>query len=508
MKSIRAFLVIVLISTITLVMFLAALRGYQASVAQAERLFDAELMQELHLLGRLVDARVSVRHPNRGNYRIDPQPFLELAVFDERYKVENAFQIWSESGELLLKSASAPSYHLASSAGEKAAEAPAEALRAGFDDVNYQGYRWRVLADFNDATRLWIVVAERHDIRYALADSIILESLLPLVLALPLLALLTWAIVSFGLKPIGTLAANISEKEATDLSPLATRGIPSELVVLTRSVNALFRRLAASFEREKRFTADAAHELRNPLAALKIHAANLLAEARLANKTAAGETGASETLLQLNRGIDRLSRLVEQMLTLNRIAPDQYLAQMSCLDLYRVAQKVIQELFPELQKKAQSIELIGDSTVLYGDLFGIEILLQNLIGNASKYSPAGSAIVVRIGREGDAPVLRVIDAGPGIPDHEHSRVFERFYRVGGDRHTSNTTGSGLGLSIVRQIADLHRAQIELSTPAAGGLEVCVRFARDDRCASSRDVNSGRDAIPSPDSEPAHNGDSR
>lgn len=468
MKSIRTFLVIVLISTITLIMFLAALRGYQASVSQAERLFDAELMEELHLIGKLVDDQISRRQPHNGNYRIDPQPYLHLTVFDEQYEVETAFQIWNERGELLLKSATAPAYPLT---GLPSNSSTATELRAGFSDINYQGYRWRALTDFNNTTRLWIVVAERHDIRYALADSIILESLLPLIIALPVLALLTWAVVSFGLKPLRTLAGAISEKEATDLSPLSTQQIPSELIVLTHSVNELFRRLAASFEREKRFTADAAHELRNPLAALKIHAANLLAEAHTGSAP-------SDTLLQLNRGIDRLSRLVEQLLTLNRMAPDHYLAQMSNFDLYATAQKVIQDLYPDLQKKSQTIELSGESATLYGDIFGIEILLQNLIGNASKYCPHGARIAVHVDRENDAPVLRVVDSGPGIPEHERSRVFERFYRIGGDRHASNTTGSGLGLSIVRQIAELHRAHIELVTPPQGGLEVIMRFARD------------------------------
>lgn len=489
MKSIRTFLVIVLISTITLVMFLSALRGYQESVAQAERLFDAELMQELHLLGKLVDDKISRHPPNNGNYQIDPQPYLHLTVFDEEYEVETAFQIWNERGELLLKSASAPAYPLTALSSNPSAEI---ALSAGFSDTNYQGYRWRTLTDFNSSSRLWIVVAERHDIRYALADSIILESLLPLIIALPILALLTWIIVSFGLKPLRTLAANISEKEATDLSPLPMQQIPAELVVLTRSVNELFRRLAASFEREKRFTADAAHELRNPLAALKIHAANLLAEANASNKgeyrepgdTIPNETISNETLLQLNRGIDRLGRLVEQLLTLNRMAPDHYLAQMSDLDLYATARKVIQDLYPDLQKKSQSIELLGESTTLYGDVFGIEILLQNLIGNASKYCPSGAHIAVHVECENNAPVLRVTDNGPGIPEHERSRVFERFYRIGGDRHASNTTGSGLGLSIVRQIADLHHAQIELVTPSQGGLEVIVRFIGDGHSGSN------------------------
>jgi two-component system sensor histidine kinase QseC len=146
------------------------------------------------------------------------------------------------------------------------------------------------------------------------------------------------------------------------------------------------------------------------------------------------------------------------------------------LDLYDVAQKVIRELYLELQKKSQSIELQGGPTALYGDPFGIEILLQNLIGNASKYTPANGHIVVSVQRENEQPTLRVRDNGPGISEPERERVFERFYRVGGDRHASNTTGSGLGLSIVRQIADLHGATLELATPASGGLEVIVRFA--------------------------------
>lgn len=456
MKSIRTFLIVVLISTITLVTFVAALRGYQSSLKEAERLFDAELMQQLHLLGDLVD--VNAAKPGRADpqrYRIDPAPYLSLTVFDEQYRTETAFQVWSARGELLLKSEAAPQFPLA-------------ALRAGFTDVNFQGYRWRALVDFNGATQRWIVVAQRHDIRYALADSIILESLLPLVAWLPLLALLIWAIVGFGLKPITALAAQIREKEVTDLSPVALNDVPAELLVLARSVNELFRRLAASFARERRFSADAAHELRNPLAALKIHAANL-----------AAESGApSDTALQLNRGIDRLSRLVEQLLTLNRVAPDHYMAQRSRLDLHEAAGRAIADIYPQLQKRRQSIALEGGRTPLYGDPFGIEILLQNLLGNASKYTPEGGDISVHVGIENGAPLLRVCDSGPGIPAEERARVFDRFYRVGGDRHASNTQGSGLGLSIAQQIAELHGARIELGDAPAGGLAVSVYFPAD------------------------------
>jgi len=459
MRSIRIFLIVVLISTITLVTFVAALRGYQASLRQAELQFDAELMQQLHLIGDLVDAKAAKsRRGDIGNYRIDPQPYLHLTVFGEEYQTETAFQVWGVGGELLLKSGAAPQFPLAE-------------LRAGFTDVNLQGYRWRALADFNATKQLWIVVAERHDIRYALADSIILESLLPLVVWLPLLALLIWAIVSFGLKPITALAAQIREKEVTDLSPIGLNNVPAELLVLARSANELFRRLADSFAREKRFTADAAHELRNPIAALKIHSANLLAET----------DPPSDTALQLSRGIDRLSRLVEQMLTLNRVAPDHYMAQLSCLDLHDAASRIIADIYPELQKKQLSIELEGDRTLLFGDPLGIEILLQNLLGNAGKYTPAGGEIKVRVGTENGAPVLRISDTGPGIPEHERVRVFDRFYRVGGDRHASNTVGSGLGLSIVRQIIELHGARIELGDAAGGGLQVSVYFPQSAQC---------------------------
>jgi two-component system, OmpR family, sensor histidine kinase QseC len=463
MRSIRTFLIVVLIAAITLMTFLAALQGYRASVAKAEQLFDAQLMQKLRLIGRLVqtDGRYNADSPDA--YRIDPEPFLHLTVFDQNYRPASAFQVWNALGELVVKSENAPGM-------------PLTLFQAGFADVNFQGYRWRALTDFNADEQLWIMTAERYDVRYTLADSVILESLLPIIFALPLLALLIWLVVGLGMKPITDLAASIRQKEATDLTPIEMENVPVELVILAQSANELFRRLTAAFEQAKRFTADAAHELRNPIAALKIHAANLLAEMK----------EPSETALQLKTGIDRLSHLVEQLLTLNRIAPDHYLAQLSCLDLHEVAQKVIQGCFAELQRKQQSIELQGGPTEIYGDLFALEILLQNLLSNAIKYTPERGSILIRIGIENAQPVLRVIDTGPGIPIEERARVFERFYRVGGDRHASNAPGCGLGLSIVQQIAQLHGASIILEASEFGsGLAAVVRFPQTVRCINGR-----------------------
>jgi len=221
--------------------------------------------------------------------------------------------------------------------------------------------------------------------------------------------------------------------------------------------------------RERRFSADAAHELRTPISAIKVHLHNL--EKELPEHRASIEL--------LDRDLGRLSHLVEQIMLLYRTTPEHYLANMQAVDLRSLAQSVIGDLYPDIEKKHQVISLNGTSQTITGDEASLVILLRNLILNASKYSPEKASIEVQVGRTDFGVWLAVQDTGPGIPLAEISRVLDRFYRVGGDRHDSDVEGCGLGLAIVKHIADLHYANLHIENNADGpGLLVGITFPVD------------------------------
>jgi two-component system sensor histidine kinase QseC len=193
---------------------------------------------------------------------------------------------------------------------------------------------------------------------------------------------------------------------------------------------------------------------------------NLLAEA----------SESSKSLEELQQGIDMMGRLVEQILVLNRTAPDQYMMQFVEVDLYSLAQDIVSNDFEQFLLKNQSFELQGESVLFRGDITALRSLIQNLLSNASKYTPVGGKIVLRINHERDAVFLTIEDSGPGIDVTYRGRVFDRFYRLQGDQHYSGISGSGLGLAIVKHIVDMHRAKISLGQSSTlGGLQIEIKF---------------------------------
>ena len=432
MNSLRRFLLVSLLSALMLVNFIAALHGYRASMAEAENLFDQKLKAMALQL-----SSVPLRTANNA-----PAPDDENMVF----------QLFNADGKLVWHSVHAPDQYIAAN--------------EGFSENNFNGYRWRTLSYFNFVNGHRIMIAERVDLRYRLAESVILESIIPVVVVLPVAGLLIWLIIGRGLKSLAILARILRGKAADDLSAVDVGQAPNELMPVIESVNSMLRRLAASFERERRFSADAAHELRTPISAIKIHLHNLRDEYGQDN----------ESLLSLERDVDRLAHLVEQMLLLHRTTPDHYPVKFERISLAALAREVIAERYQDFVSKDQIIELLGNDGEVDGDRFAIGILLQNLLTNASKYTQCGGAIQVKIEALENRVRLIVSDNGPGISADMKERVFERFYRVGGDRHSSGVSGCGLGLSIAEHIAELHSASISMATGDNGcGLAVTVDF---------------------------------
>ncbi len=430
MNSIRASLVAMLVAAFFLVSFLAALNGYRASMREAEHLLDSQLQYASEIL--MLQGGESY-----------------TGVAATRYGDRLAFQVWRD-GELQLRSTTAPREQI-------------NELAPGFHYANFAGYRWRTLTrEASDGS--WYIVAERADLRHLLAEEVVLESVLPLLLWLPVSAILVWVLVGWGLRPLRDLSGEINRKRSDDLRAIEYENPPTELVQLIDSTNALLARLAASFEREKHFAAHAAHELRTPLSVLKVYLHNL------AGELPPGHPG----LAHANAGVERMHHLVEQILDLNRTNPEIIEAQFSQLDLHKLAQRVTASAWPAFEEREQTLSLQGDAVTLTGDEVLLETLLQNLLDNAGKYTPAGGEIEVFAGPVGECARLQVCDSGPGIPDSERDRVFERFYRAAGDGD-SEAIGSGLGLAIVQHIVQLHNARIELGDSALGGLSVTVDF---------------------------------
>jgi len=420
--SIRLFLVAGILATLTLFNFVAALRGYQSSMTEADLLFDNQLLDFARLVAR-----------------------LDVDDNHEELRLGNnlAFQVWQEHTPLSM------SYH-----------APAEPITAfmnGFDYSNFDGYRWRTYTRFEQTSNRWVIVAERTDLRFVLAENVVLESILPILLSIPLVGLLIWLIVSHSLSPLTALSKELRNKHVNDLTPVKTRNSRSELQQVVQSINGFMARLSQSVEREKRFSADAAHELRTPISALKVQLHNLSAEI---------DPG-SESWQQLQEGVERMQHLVEQLLTLYRMSPDKFAESSRAVDLYDICERVIAQQYSLVEARQQHLALEGEHCHINGDEFALETLVSNLLSNASKYTPEGGSILVSVTPAGGRAVLLVEDNGAGISEAEQARIFERFYHAEKTRQGGEPPGCGLGLTIVSHVADLHHADVSVTTSSFG-----------------------------------------
>lgn len=339
-------------------------------------------------------------------------------------------------------------------------------VAAGFADQAIQGERsgqWRTLARYDGITQTWILVG----IELAAARQSMLQTLgralLPLLIILPLTVLVLYLGVTRGLRPLRELAAQISHRSPAALDPIETASVPGEMAGVVTALNSLLGRLAVAMEGEQRFTANAAHELITPLAAIKT-------EVQVCQRQISGEPGA-QMLDRIARRVDRATHSVEQLLTLARVDPD---APMSCekLDLRALLQDLLAETANLALDRQLEVDLDADeSVVVSGSREALAILLRNLLVNAFRYATPGST--VRIALNG-APQLSIANDCEPLSKAEFDALCDRFYRVPGN----DVVGAGLGLSIVKRIAQLHRASLTLG-PDAGqrGFRVVLRFAQ-------------------------------
>lgn len=303
---------------------------------------------------------------------------------------------------------------------------------------------------------------------YKLNRYLFMRNLGILIIIYLMMAVALLLVIRYGLRSLKRIAREVSCREPDNLQAIAFKEAPIEVRPLLKELNKLFRKVNDTIEREKRFTADAAHELRTPLAALKT-------QVEVARRQNDAELRAT-ILKNIISGANRCAHVIDQLLTLSRLEPQASLHQVSQVDLNQTANEMVADLAPAAIEKNIDISLHAPDRplVILGNVTSMQILLRNLIDNAIRYTPESGQVTVTLQETAQHVCLQVIDTGPGIAAHLRQRIFERFFRELGNK----CEGSGLGLSIVQQIVRLHHASIQAKPPASGtGLEMCVTFPR-------------------------------
>ena len=420
------------VSLLVLLLVAAAALGaatYRNVLAETEAIFDYQLQQmalSLRDQGEIASAEAG--------------PLADA-------QLDFVVQIWTVDGRSIY-------------ASRDHASLPARAL-LGLATLSVEGKAWRT---FSVATRERVIqVAQPVEIRQRLAARAAWRSVLPFLLLAPVAALLVGWLAGRSLAPLERLAGEVQARGASSLAPVSATGLPDELAPLAAALNALLERLRTSLDAQRAFVADAAHELRSPLTALKLQLALL----QRAGTAADGEAARAA----LGTGIERASRLVEQLLALARSEPSAAGAPEPA-DLAEIARLAIADTVAFAASRRIELALDAETPVFVaGDRVALGLLVRNLVDNAARHAPPGSAVEVSVSAAAGWATLRVDDAGLGVPEEERQRVFDRFYRRAG----AGEPGSGLGLAIVKSVAEAHGGSVALEASPLGGLGAVVRL---------------------------------
>ncbi len=436
MRSIRANLVLWLVSALALGTMVVLAATYVLTRNQIGRVFDDELKQVAHAVHLREDwqtRRVRIARPGFA---------LSVRAYDRTGRIYFETALPSLPADL------------------------SQTYDEGFAFMDSVEGPWRVYTHVTEEGT--VQVGQAVGARDALARDLSISVLMPMLMLIPLLAVLVAWLLKRGLAPLDETSRRVSDRDASRLDALPTDNVPRELLPLVQQINALLARLEGALGSQRRFLADAAHELRSPVAALAL-------QVQLAERAHSPEARAT-ALAELERGVERARRLVQQLMDFARLEPGVQPAPFQPINLARLAREVVGSYAPRAE--GQDVDLGADASAaawISGAEAELRSLIENLVDNALRYAPAHSAVTVGV-RALDAQVeLSVTDAGRGIPVGERERVFERFHRVAGDA----TRGTGLGLAIVKAIAERHQASIALadSQPGAArpGLAVRIRF---------------------------------
>ena len=447
MNSVRARILLPVLLLVLLGDVLISWLVLRDSHHEIEEVYDAQLAQS----ARLLQGVLRQRDPGEADWDKLYQAFDQAMSrvgedgVAHPYETRLTFQVWRRDGQLLVRSAEAPTL-----------AAPPTSL--GSHDIVENGNDWCafLLADEQQGLLIW--VGERDDIRQDLIERIVRHTLWPTLIGVPLLTVLIWLTIGWGLTPLRAMVRSIRGRNTDTLQPLNLKPLPTDLEPMQTALNRLLVQMDDLLERERRFIADAAHELRTPLAILRIHAQNA--------QSAATEAQRREALDFLVNGVDRATRIGSQLLTMARIEPQLSNPVRKPVQLTELVREELAELTPLAMEKGVELVLEGEEACwVQTEPVALAIALQNLVTNALNFSPAGSEVKVVIG----VNCLSVEDQGPGIDEAEMERLFERFYS------RDNANGAGLGLAIVEMIVGKIGSALTLHNLAQGGLRARLSF---------------------------------
>lgn len=450
-SSIRKFLLINLLLAITITTTLTAIGNYYLDQKDIQDHLDTLMavsaLSYQALLGDDLHQRPLLKIQNA----LETIPERITSYYQKRFLNDEApeyyldrfnFQVWTDGGKLLLHSPLAP-------------KVPLTAETDGFSDKKISDQDWRVFTTYNDKAGIRTVLAERYDTRNELGHRIAQDDLYIMLLTFPLSGLLIWIIIGRGLDSLDKVAEEVANRAPTHLEPVDLHEVPEEIKPVIDELNKLFFRLKEGFEREKRFAADAAHELRTPLAALKAQAQVALNSNDIEEKNVA--------LNKLIASVNRSTHIVQQLLTMSKLVPEaSHIQEVDEVNLEKLTREILAMMAPLAVEKQIELEFEHEDNIpeISGNATALGILIRNLVDNAIRYSNEHGRIIVQLFKNTNEVILEVSDNGPGIPPELQARVFERFFRVLGNK----SPGSGLGLAIVQQICALHEGRVVLATP--------------------------------------------
>ncbi len=352
--------------------------------------------------------------------------------------------------------------------------------KAPIQSVEYRGREWRVAAVHDKANGQHLFVAQRDDLRVYMVHEIGGRLLLKGLIAIPLVVLVLWFGIKQGIRPLSQLSVQVAERKPGSLHPVQMENVPEEMVSVVESINRLLARLHSSLESERSFTADAAHELRNPLAAMR-NVARILQNAENIE-----EVHASAQLL--DKSVERMAGLLSQLLHLARLDALERAEALKPLVLRSLLEDIVSEVMPAALTKGIQLSFTPDEEeiCIYGDEEMLGLMLVNLLGNAIKYG--NSLVSIAVVPVGAALSLEVTDDGEGVAERDFPHLFKRFYRS--PENKQKVQGSGLGLSIVKRISELHGFTVSASNRPQGGMKFVVTIPAES-WGWFRTINKGR-----------------
>lgn len=449
MNSMRARLLLILLLTTGAVWLSAAAWIYWSTQARVEQVLDARLREAARMVDSLItDNRIEIATAAGAIEGLDVE-----TVTDEPYSHQLSCQIWSLAGTLVGSSEAAPRERLASSDD-------------GFSQTSIDGQTWRVYTVLNSDRGVQVMVGDNLQVRRSLVNDVMTGTLLPITLVLPIAGLLIWLSVQRGMRPLDRMAGLLGQRHADDLRPVDLPDAPGELRPALDAINGLFGRVAGAREREKSFTAFAAHELKTPLAGLKTQAQIALAS---------DDPGIRRHALeQIAGGVDRSSRLVRQLLDLAAADANEERETTPSADPAAIVRDSVQSVESLAARRGLAIDVQGaHDGIVACDRALATTALRNIVENGVLHSPAGGTVRIVISSLGQEIRFDIIDAGPGMTRDDLSHARERFYRGAG----RDGAGSGLGLAIVDTIMRRVDGRLTLANEEGGGFRATLHFRK-------------------------------